>query len=359
MEPTQLPKKPKVKKLYKSVVQMLEVEPKDRNLEWLQEGMQHAKELELATMPPYLTAIWTIKDEFSDPAIARSFRDIYMEEMEHMATACNILAGLGATPDIKEAARLVVYPGELPGEVKPGFTVGLEKFEDASLCTFMTIEEPTDPLFPIPPECPSNALAPSQGDEVFDTVGEFYDALIDELSTGNHKFLESPQISGSRVTAFKTVEEAVQGLERIKVEGEGNGRSPEDMGDGGRAHYYRFMEVYKGRHLDEVDGKWDFVGDEIPRPQETEVHNMQPCPRGGYTPENTDQDALEAISTFNQKYTEMVNTLDKAWEDVDSSQIGMAASLMFQLQNLAREIFRNHPVPNTDLCYGPDWRYLD
>ena len=60
------------------------------DLEWLRNALQVAIQLELATLPPYLTARWTIKSG-ADP-VARSIYDIRQEEMFHFGLACNLLA---------------------------------------------------------------------------------------------------------------------------------------------------------------------------------------------------------------------------------------------------------------------------
>eukprot|EP01084_Bolivina_argentea_P023170 43167_1 len=77
------------------------------NIEQLKLLLQHAIELELSTLPLYLSALYSINpnsDENSD--IIHLFRSITEEEMQHMALACNLLTSIGGKPCI--ASRDVV-----------------------------------------------------------------------------------------------------------------------------------------------------------------------------------------------------------------------------------------------------------
>ena len=91
-----------------------------RELGWLTALVEVAVQLELATIPPYLTAYWSIKD-FNHP-IARSLFEIVLEEMQHLGVACNLLVGLGGTVNLRRAA--LAYPCTLPGGVHPGSYFG-------------------------------------------------------------------------------------------------------------------------------------------------------------------------------------------------------------------------------------------
>ena len=77
--------------------------------------------IEFATIPPYLCALWSIKDELHPMAV--SLREIVQEEMLHMAFACNMLAAIGEEVPIRRLAPR--YPSELPGGVHPGLSAWL------------------------------------------------------------------------------------------------------------------------------------------------------------------------------------------------------------------------------------------
>ena len=78
-----------------------------QNLDWLKKSLQAAITLEFATIPPYLSALWSIKDELHP--VAKSIREVAQEEMLHMALACNMLASLGVTRPFRHI--LVRYLG--------------------------------------------------------------------------------------------------------------------------------------------------------------------------------------------------------------------------------------------------------
>ena len=68
-----------------------------RDLTWLQDSLQAAIQVELTTIPPYLAAMWSLKDPTSgNCSKANSFLfQVVLEEMLHMALACNMLCALG------------------------------------------------------------------------------------------------------------------------------------------------------------------------------------------------------------------------------------------------------------------------
>src|SRR6266436_4197622 len=88
----------------------------EKRMECLKSALQAAITLEFATIPPYLTALWSIKDELCP--VAQSIREVVHEEMLHMALACNMLASIGGKPGINR--DLPSYPGPLPGGVHRG-----------------------------------------------------------------------------------------------------------------------------------------------------------------------------------------------------------------------------------------------
>jgi hypothetical protein len=55
----------------------------------LQEHLQWAFSVELSTIPPYLTALYTLQDNTTDAA--RLIRSVVLEEMLHMMLAANMM----------------------------------------------------------------------------------------------------------------------------------------------------------------------------------------------------------------------------------------------------------------------------
>ena len=48
--------------LQQSLRMLMSIDENDRNIEWLRNMLQFAVELEFDTLPPYLFAMWSIKD---------------------------------------------------------------------------------------------------------------------------------------------------------------------------------------------------------------------------------------------------------------------------------------------------------
>ena len=140
--------------------------PKD-----LQDHIELAVQVELATIPPYLFAMYSIEDQSSEAA--KLIRSIVAEEMLHAALAANLLLAVGGTPRFDTTDYILAYPGLLPHHVPP-LELSLVPATPAVIRdVFMRIEQPEVHGAPAEPD-------------VFESLGQFYHALemaIDELST--------------------------------------------------------------------------------------------------------------------------------------------------------------------------------
>src|SRR5205823_12262134 len=90
-------------RMARSVVELLQVDESHRDIGWLEEALQHALELEFATIPLYLSAMWSIQNPPPNPPPDSASGLIYgiaLEEMLHLGLVCNMLTTLGATPHI-------------------------------------------------------------------------------------------------------------------------------------------------------------------------------------------------------------------------------------------------------------------
>ena len=117
----------------------------DPTLNWLKDALQAAVELEFFTIPPYLTAMWSLWKQDDWPAAI--FRSVVYEEMEHMALVCNMLAGIGGTLRINRATAVPTYPRPMPGGLKPALTVARAGPTPDLVRTLMEVEaleKPTD-----------------------------------------------------------------------------------------------------------------------------------------------------------------------------------------------------------------------
>src|SRR3984893_1747483 len=84
-----------------------------QNPDQLYPWLQKAIELEHSTIPPYLTAMFSLKPGTNDE-IARLIGSIVQEEMLHMTIVGNILIAIGGHPAINVPGFISKYPGPLP-----------------------------------------------------------------------------------------------------------------------------------------------------------------------------------------------------------------------------------------------------
>ena len=112
-------------------------------IENLRRDLQTALELEHATIPPYLTALASIKYSFNQE-IHKVIRSIVIEEMMHLTLVANILNAVGGKPILYSKDFLPHYPSRLPGGLQPDLIIPIEKLSLGLIRNiFMKIEQPT------------------------------------------------------------------------------------------------------------------------------------------------------------------------------------------------------------------------
>ena len=92
----------------------------------LQALLQKALRLEHSTIPPYLTAAFSLK-RGSNGEVFATLKEIALEEMLHMAIVANVINAIGGKPDIAREEFIPKYPGPLPMTIGE-LVVGLKKF---------------------------------------------------------------------------------------------------------------------------------------------------------------------------------------------------------------------------------------
>jgi ferritin len=81
-------------------------------------------ELELSTIPLYLSALYSIVPGTNQEATT-FLRTIVTQEMVHMLLVCNLLKSLGVRPLIASSDKIHTFPTKLPGSVLPNLTLDL------------------------------------------------------------------------------------------------------------------------------------------------------------------------------------------------------------------------------------------
>jgi hypothetical protein len=217
-----------------------------KDIDGLRDALQNAIKLEHATIPPYLTAFYTLSGASSSVSYAkRLIRGIVNQEMLHMALACNILNAIGGAPRIADPSFVPTYPGHLPMGIEASLEVHLKRYSRSLVeHTFMTIEEPEVPL-----HIPTKTFLAV---EEIRTIGQFYAAIRAEIVRQGEVIFTGDagkQVTGALgATAVTNVATAVSAINTIVEQGEGTTTSPAGTGTT-VAHYYRFQELANGMKI--------------------------------------------------------------------------------------------------------------
>ena len=99
-------------------------------------------EVEHATIPPYMTALATLMTG-NNSDIQKRLRDVFIQEMFHLALAANILNAVGGKPSLNYSGFIPDYPSVLPGGLHPKLIVPIKKFTRPLVKdVFSMIEQP-------------------------------------------------------------------------------------------------------------------------------------------------------------------------------------------------------------------------
>jgi hypothetical protein len=323
----------------------------------LRVALGNAIKLEFSTVPPYLTALYSIKDG-TNGAIAGIIRGIVIQEMLHLSLAANILNAVEGKPDFP--GSVPKYPGPLPMKIgsEPGkpFIVPLKKLSmDTVQNVFMVIEEPENPLV-FPEAKTMEAVAPE-----YHTIGEFYEAVSQLIAgLGDKVFKGDParQVTGwfgkdelFPITGVKTAQAAIH---IIVTQGEGTPTSPAG-GPHGLAHYYRFEEIARGKTLN--------VDPSVPQgyswgapPIALDTNGVWPM---ADNPPDVTLPAGSQVALASQQCDETFSALVDALQetfDGHPDHLDAAIGLMYSLRLQAQDLMAM-PIPNGTGNAGPRFLY--
>jgi hypothetical protein len=311
-------------------------------------ALQHAIELEHATMPPYLYARFSLARE--NPDIRSVLRDIVLQEMLHMLLAGNLLKAIGESPVIDKKEFVPDYPKPLPGTVATELVVPLKPFSRTLVEEiFMRIEKPEHPL--------DFRTARFRADEVpAATIGEFYRRIRQIFEKeGDSIIKDKTAVTQPRTDRFSakqtitTAAEAMAAIDLIVEQGEGTTTDPffpagADVPNSDRlAHYYRFAELVKGRLKRNPDAQQNSPPDKRyiydskdPVPfDETRVLRLPDNPKTAHYPEGSD--ARSRSNDFNRLYTRVLKLLHQAFNG-NPGRLDDAIGLMTDLSTAGRAL---------------------
>lgn len=334
-----------------------------------------AMQLEHATIPPYLVALYSIHPDTNFDA-TRILRIVAVEEMLHLTQAANILNAVGGEPDLTAPKFVVPYPATLPDGEKD-FTVSLRPFSCAALDTFLKIERPkkapnTDlKLVKHEAHTMSLPLTPSDRDDFYYySIGEFYAAIAEGINflaskMGNKLFCGDPRrqvlpeyyySGGGRLTVVTGLQTALQAIDRVIEQGEGF-----DYGiltrEGELAHDFRFEQLKLGRYYQRGNGS-DIKPDEPGRPTGPEIHvdwdAVYPMKVNPRLSDFKEDPALYAAAvSFNHMYADLLRLVTKSYNGEPELLTDAVHRMFQQVRNHTLQLMRN-PVPGmTGLNAGP------
>ena len=328
-------------------------------IESLRNHLQTALELEHSTIPPYLCALYSIKDG-SNTAASQIIKSVVMEEMLHMTLVANLLNSIGGKPSINHPQFIPVYPGYLPHSSK-SFIVPLMKFCRQSVEVFLKIEKP-------------EKVNAKPEDDYYHSIGQFYKAIEEGFECLNSDnsiklFCGKPQnqvlpdtwyYGAGKVVEVKDLDSAKLAITEISEQGEGLSDSITD-GDNrlfGQqievAHYYRFNEIYLGRQYTESDSpKSGPTGAELPIDWEA-VHEMRPNPKINQYPDSPE--ITDIMHRFNCTYMDMLDLIDAGFNGKQSKMMAATAK-MYELKDQAKTLM-NIPSGEGQTTVGPSFEYV-
>lgn len=313
--------------------------------------VQNAIMLEHATIPTYLTAMFSLKPK-TNREIWEIIHTVVIEEMLHMSIASNIMNALGGSPSINSAEFVPKYPTALPMGIGSGdgLTVTLQKYSKNQVKeVFMEIEEPETPL---DLEVKSRGAEPE-----YATIGQFYDALKEKilklappiLPGDPQKQVTSKFFPDYLLFPILTPQNAADAIDIIVEQGEGQDDSPVTQFDFEKeiSHYYRFEELYYGKRLvKDPDAKYgySYSGPDIPFSEE-DVWNLYPINREDESitamlPEGSEQRVR--MDEFNASYRSLLDglhhTFNGAPHHLDAT-IGIMYDIKLYAEKLCGTIF--------------------
>lgn len=336
--------------------------------------LQKAMELELATIPPYLTAILSIRKE-KNRVSADLIRSVMMEEMLHMALIANVVSSLGGTISLGPN-NIPQYPlrMEFQGHAfrDRAFIINLAPFSLETIKIFLQIEMPASLLPPDFLQAQPEIIIPDI------TIGAFYQQIIASLEALCLDYPESEIFCGmpgrqigeqyywggnGKPIIVKDLDSARKALNVIIEQGEGAGTEVFEeragyFSDEEVAHYFRFNEIVEGRHY-----RPDDLPSQPPTGERFEVDYTAVFPII-LNPKHTDYASGSRLSklnrSFNVQYSLMLIQLEQAFNGRPEVLYDAIINAMHNLTPTAREMMTIPIDMNPDAKHGaPSFEWID
>ncbi|TRU48257.1 MAG: hypothetical protein EWV49_13605 [Microcystis aeruginosa Ma_QC_Ch_20071001_S25] len=325
--------------------------------------------IEHATIPPYMTALYSLKPGSNLEAF-HVIRAIAVEEMLHLTLVANVFNAVGG--NIKGVLTgkdfIPTYPTYLPTGAND-FQVGLAKFSPETVETFLNIERSKE----VPDDAP---LVESRyryrqlcNDTTFTyySIGLFYAEVIRGLTALDREYTKKGQNlfcgdqkkqitreyyydGAGEIIPVYNLKDAKRALNVIQEQGEGSRQGTIYDAERELCHYYRFQQLKLGRYYtinkndplksdlpDHPTGKtftvdWDAVYPVL------ENAKLSDYP--------ADSELYTAGQKFQQTYANFLAQIEFSFNGNPKTLLP-AVGGMFELRDLANRLIRN-PIPGKD-----------
>lgn len=333
-----------------------------RTLESLRTHLQWAIELEHATLPPYLCALYSIKDQQNNQSV-EVIKSVFVEEMLHMALAANILNAVGGQPRLNYAGFIPTYPSTLP-HGDGTFFIHIRKFSPEAVQSFLTIERPAD-------------VDAEPLEEKYHSIGQFYSAITEGIKyccdtlgenvvfSGDRSKQLTPQTTyyggAGRLIEVKDLKSALEAMQEIVEQGEGMDHASVFDGDVNMfhpdtqevGHYFRFKEILDSRRYQAGDTPSSGPSGEKFSVNWNAVYNIRENPNIEDYPLGSPQ--REKMEEFAQGYNDMLRLMERAFSG-EPKLFGESVGIMFALRNVILELMAM-PSGDGKTNVGPYFAY--
>lgn len=346
--------------------------------------------IEHATLPPYLTALYSLKPGSNLEAF-QFIRTVAVEEMLHLTLVANVFNAVGG--DIQGVLTnpdfIPTYPTYLPTR-EEDFEVNVAKFSPETIETFCKIERSHH-------EGEKQALVGSRTRQTrrhnflklagkkdnlsYETIGLFYTEVIRGLkaldqkykSEGKNLFIGDPkkQITpeyyydgAGDIVKVTDLDSAIKALYIIQTQGEGSGTTTIYDSEKELSHYYRFQQLLKGRYY--VIDKEDPTKSDKPDHPTGEtftvdwnavypvMENLTLSKLRNYC--DADSELYAHALEFQQAYSRFLAEIEYSFNG-HPEQLLPAVGSMFRLKELANSLIRN-PIPGlSGVNAGPIYKF--
>ncbi len=331
--------------------------------------LKEAMKIEHATLPPYLTALYSLKPGSNLEAF-HIIRDIAVEEMLHLTLAANVFNAVGGNIQgvLSDPNFIPTYPTYLPtGE--DDFQVHLKKFSPDTVETFLKIErsKEVDENKPLVVSRAKQEFLQILGYDptyTYYSIGLFYAEIIRGLQAlhremGDALFSGDPNKQITReyyydgageIIPVTDIRSAIRALKVIQEQGEGSRHGTIYDGERELCHYYRFQQLELGRYY--VIDKNNPLNSDQPGSPTGETFTVdwdavypvkQDATLSDYPQGSQVYDYAEK---FQQGYRQFLAQIEFSFNG-HPEKLLPAVGGMFKLRDLATNLIRN-PIPGMD-----------